>query len=185
MAPDNARHTITRSPLPGKLRNCTYRSTLGLSAALAAALFAFGDAPGIAQTVSRQNAQPFTRADFTGQPAWYDSVDAYKQDAAQHIVRRNIANTFHGPLPPMLPAVVVLLITVDATGRATEVSVQRSPDDEASAVAMASIYHSGRLPRPYNLAVGPRRSLTYSETFLFNADYRFQIRTLAPVQGAE
>jgi protein TonB len=44
------------------------------------------------------------------------------------------------------------------------------------------MHRSGPLPRPFNLATGAGKSLTFSETFLFNADYRFQLRTLAGVQ---
>ena len=112
----------------------------------------------------------------------FDNVDMYKSDAAQHIMYHNMAHTFSGALPPMLPAVVVLRITVDHTGKLTQVSVQRSRDDEASKVAVASMRRTAYLPMPYNLARGPGRSLTYMETFLFNRDYRFQLRTLAPVQ---
>jgi protein TonB len=66
----------------------------------------------------------------------------------------------------------------------TDVWVQRAPenDDGAAKIAMASMFRAGVLPRPLNLASGPERSLSYSETFLFNADNRFQMRTLAPVQ---
>lgn len=184
MEPDNATRRCTPSPRHGKASIRAERAPF-VSAVLMAMLFALGDAPGFAQAVSRQNAHASARTHPVVQNTWYESVDAYKYDAAKHIVRNNVANTFRGRLPPMLPAVVVLVITVDETGRTTEVSVQRSPDDEAAAVAIASIYHSGRLPRPLNLAVGPARSLTYSETFLFNADYRFQIRTLAPPQSEE
>ncbi len=112
----------------------------------------------------------------------FDNVDMYKSDAAWHIMRHNAAHTFSGALPPMLPAVVVLRITVDHTGKLTNVSVQRSRDEEASKVAVASMRRTAYLPMPYNLARGPGRSLTFSETFLFNRDYRFQLRTLAPVQ---
>jgi protein TonB len=99
-------------------------------------------------------------------------------------MRYNTAHTFSGKLPPMLPAVVVLRITVDDTGRMTDVWVQRAPEDDidAARIAVASMHRAGVLPRPFNLATGPERSLSYSETFLFNDDYRFQIRTLAPIQ---
>ena len=62
-------------------------------------------------------------------------------------------------------------------------AVQRSRDNDASKVALASMRRAGQLPKPFNLATG--NSLTFSETFLFNADYRFQLRTLAPVQGSD
>ena len=95
---------------------------------------------------------------------------------------QNTAHTFSGALPPMLPAIVVMRITVDQNGKLTQANVMRSRDEEASKVALASIRRTAYLPMPYNLARGPGRSLTYMETFLFNADYRFQLRTLAPIQ---
>lgn len=117
-----------------------------------------------------------------GQRTSFDSVDTYKSDVAAQIMRSNADYTFSGKLPPMLPAIVVLSITVDHTGKPTKVSVQRSRDHDASKVALASVERAGPLPKPFNLASGPGKSLTFSETFLFNADYRFQLRTLAPVQ---
>lgn len=125
------------------------------------------------------------RTVVSGQRTSFDSVDTYKYDVAEQIMRYNGAHTFSGKLPPILPAVVVLSITVDQTGRATKVTVQRSRDHDASKVALASMQRAGQLPRPFNLATGPGRSLTFSETFLFNADYRFQLRTLAPLQTSD
>ncbi len=125
------------------------------------------------------------RSTVAGQRTAFDSVETYKSDVAQQIMRYNGAHTFSGKLPPMLPAVVVLSITVDNNGKMTKVSVQRSRDNEASKVALASMQRTGALPKPFNLAAGPGKSLTFSETFLFNADYRFQLRTLAPIQTAD
>lgn len=118
---------------------------------------------------------------------WFESVDDYKFDAAVEIVRFNTAHTFSGKLPPMLPAVIVLRITVDERGWITNVWVQRAPEGDylASQIAIAAMHRAGILPRPLNLANGPDRSLSFSETFLFNADNRFQIRTLAPVQTSD
>jgi protein TonB len=82
---------------------------------------------------------------------------------------------------------VVLRITVDEDGWITNVWVQRAPegDDLASTIAIDSMYRARTLPRPLNLANGADGTLSYSETFLFNADNQFQIRTLAPVQTAD
>jgi protein TonB len=134
----------------------------------------------VAQSAPRAPVSP--RDPLPGQRTSFDSVDAYKADVAEQIMRLNGEYTFSGKLPPMLPAIVVLSITVDHTGKPTKVSVQRSRDHDASKVALASVERSGRLPKPFNLASGPGKSLTFSETFLFNADYRFQLRTLAPIQ---
>ena len=100
-------------------------------------------------------------------------------------MRYNAAHTFNGQLPPMLPAIVVLSITVDKTGNMTKLAVQRSRDSDASNVALASMRRAGILPKPFNLVTGAGGSLTFSETFLFNADYRFQLRTLAPIQHSD
>ena len=110
------------------------------------------------------------------------SLDAYKNQVAQHVMRHNSGQTFSGQLPPMLPAIVVVNITVGADGELQDVVVQRSRDPDASEVALASMRRSGPLPRPVNLLATNRRALTFSETFLFNDQYRFQLRSLAGPQ---
>jgi protein TonB len=112
----------------------------------------------------------------------YASIDRYKEALARHILLHNSAHTFSGPLPPMLPAIVVLRMSVDQAGRVSELYVQRSIDDVASRIALASVERSQRLPLPHNLLTRNGAKLTFSETFLFNKDYRFQIRSLAQPQ---
>lgn len=113
----------------------------------------------------------------------YANVDRYKEILARQIVLRNADHTFSGPLPPMLPAIVVLRISVDRAGNITRMFVQRSRDEAASSVALASLRRSGELPRPHNLLKPHERELTFSETFLFNEHYRFQVRSLALPQA--
>lgn len=110
------------------------------------------------------------------------TLDAYKADVARHVMQRNPERIFEGELPPMLPAVVVVNITVDRMGKLADVQVQRSRDPGASEVALASLRRSGPLPPPDGL--GPQHAdlMTFSETFLFGERYRFQIRTLARPQ---
>jgi protein TonB len=110
------------------------------------------------------------------------TLDAYKTAVAQHVAARNAAHVFSGPLPPMLPAIVVLNITVDRAGRVTRAVVQRSRDPDASKVALASLARSGVLPAPHRLIATSGGSLTFSETFLFDGDYRFQLRSIAGPQ---
>lgn len=110
------------------------------------------------------------------------TLAAYKTAVAQHVVAHNPAHTFTGRLPPMLPAIVVLNITVDRTGHVTRLVVQRSRDPDASKVALASMERSGVLPAPHRLITANLPSLTFSETFLFDRDYRFQLRSIAGPQ---
>ncbi|MES2295712.1 MAG: hypothetical protein V4582_01655 [Pseudomonadota bacterium] len=112
----------------------------------------------------------------------YGSVDEYKTLVAQQIVRLNPAFVFNGTLPPMLPAIVVVDIGIDKDGAVHRVSVHRSRDDQASQIALAAVRRSGPFAMPHNLAPDARRPLVFSETFLFNRDYKFQLRTLADVQ---
>jgi protein TonB len=110
------------------------------------------------------------------------TLDAYKTEVAQHVMRHNSGQTFSGQLPPMLPAIVVVNITVDEDGELQDVVVQRSRDPDASKVALDSMRRSGPLPPPVNLLATNMRALTFSETFLFDDQYRFQLRSLAGPQ---
>lgn len=110
------------------------------------------------------------------------TLDTYKTHVARHILARNTDRTFSGRLPPMLPAIVVVNITVDKEGQLQDVRVQRSRDPDASRVALASMLRSGPLPRPEGLVAANTEAVTFSETFLFDRDYRFQLRTLAGPQ---
>lgn len=109
-------------------------------------------------------------------------LDAYKNDVAQHILAGNADAIFSGPLPPMLPAIVVVSISIDADGQLHKAVVQRSRDQEASRVALASLKRVPRYPKPTLLLRSGSKLLEFSETFLFNADYKFQLRTLAGPQ---
>jgi protein TonB len=113
----------------------------------------------------------------------FDSIDEYKVEVARQIMRSNPGKTFSHALPPMLPAIVVVNISVDKHGDVTKVAVQRSRDGQASAVTLAAVKQSGQLPKPLNLLPWYRGSLDFSETFLFNKDYRFQLRSLSGPQS--
>jgi protein TonB len=110
------------------------------------------------------------------------TLEAYKAHVARRIVERNADRTFSGRLPPILPAIVVVNITVDRDGQLTDVQVQRARDPDAARVALASMLRSGPLPRPHGLLAANSKAMTFSETFLFDRDYRFQLRTLAGPQ---
>jgi protein TonB len=116
-------------------------------------------------------------------PAPADLTD-YKTQVARHVAERNPEHIYVGTLPAQLPAIVVLEITVAANGRVQDVNVQRSRNPDASTIAMASVQRSAPLPPPQQLAT-PAGSLTFSETFLFADDARFQLRSLAEGQAHE
>jgi protein TonB len=118
----------------------------------------------------------------SGQRSQYDNIDAYKVDVAERIMRANPHRIFTHKLPPMLPAIVVLNISVDKDGGLNKVAIARSRDSAASSVALAAVRQCGQLPKPMNLLASRRNALEFSETFLFNAHYQFKLRTLAGPQ---
>jgi protein TonB len=124
---------------------------------------------------------PASRPASSATPA---GLDDYKTQVAQHVVQHNPGHAFEGRLPPMLPAIVVLEITVDKNGQLTKVEVQRSRDPNASQVALAAVRRSTPLPRPQQLALATGK-LTFSETFLFADRDRYQLRSLAGPQASE
>ena len=136
-------------------------------------------APAAGSEFGAESGKPTAKCSRIGQIA---SVDTYKIGVARHILRANLGHTFDGHLPPMLPAIVVLRLSVDNAGTLTDVLVQRSRDTTASEVAMASIRRSGTLPMPCGLIYQANGTLTFSETFLFNKQYQFQLRSLANPQ---
>ncbi len=111
-------------------------------------------------------------------------LDDYKTLVARHVLRHNAGLAFAGTLPPLMPAIVVLRITVDGAGGLAAMEVQRARDQAAAQVAIDSMRRSVPLPPPQRLAQADGR-LTFSETFLFGERYRYQLRSLAPVQASE
>jgi protein TonB len=111
-------------------------------------------------------------------------LDDYKTQVARHVIEHNPEHNFTGTLPPLLPAIVVLRITVDRDGQVQDVFVQRSRDPDASAVALAALRRSVPLPSPRAVPEGAD-GLTFSETFLFADSDRYQLRSLAPQQASE
>ena len=111
------------------------------------------------------------------------SIDAYKALVAQQIMAANGAHTFSGRLPPMLPAIVVLDLSVGPDGALKSVHVHRSRDSEASAAALAAVRRvPAFFPPAAHLMRRQARTFDFSETFLFNDQYRFQLRTLSGPQ---
>jgi protein TonB len=111
------------------------------------------------------------------------NIDDYKIQVAAQILAANPAIIFSGRLPPMLPAIVVVDISVNRDGELASVEVKRSRDGEASKVALAAVKRVGApFPKPQHLMLRGHKTLDFSETFLFDHQYHFQLRSLAGPQ---
>lgn len=100
----------------------------------------------------------------------------YKLRAAQRIHQASAGETFAGPLPDPLQSIPVLQVHLDRDGSVRDITVLRTPRQSPQTIEMAkrAIRRAapfdpvGHLPRPWQ----------FNETFLYNDDFKFQLRTL-------
>ncbi|HVL76157.1 MAG TPA: TonB family protein [Noviherbaspirillum sp.] len=110
------------------------------------------------------------------------SIDEYKRVLARHIAARSPARVFDGRPQALLRSVIVLRYTLDADGNLVQSEVMRSNRDrETEATALATLRAAAPFPRPADHLLH-RGRIEISETWLFNNDGRFQLRTIAERQ---
>jgi protein TonB len=138
---------------------------------------------GESATTSRGMAQPpDTTRDGTSTAA---TVDSYKTDLAQRIYAVNSIHVYTTRPQALLRSVVVLKYSVDAGGNLVRSEVARSNHDRATeATALATLRKSAPFPKPAPHLLRNGR-LEMHESWLFNNDGRFQLRSLALAQMDE
>jgi TonB family protein len=110
------------------------------------------------------------------------SLNAYKQHAAKRIASANPERQADS-LPPILKSVVVLDISVDRDGNPVHVSVRRSNGyKDLERAAVESVKRAGSLPAPSAAVLAGHPTVSYTETWLFRPDGRYQIRSIADEQ---
>lgn len=110
------------------------------------------------------------------------SVDGYKRDLALRISQVNANKVYPGRPQALLRSVVVLRYAVDARGNLVRSEIMRSNrDGETESTALATLRNSAPFPKPASHLLR-RGQLELSETWLFNNDGRFQLRTIAQPQ---
>ena len=111
------------------------------------------------------------------------SIDAYKNEVALRI-HATSPDISTGRPQDLLRAVIVLNVIMDRNGQPTRITIQRTPGDaEAEQRAIRSVQRAAPFPRPSNAILRGRSGIEFSETWLFNDDGRFQLRTLAQGQA--
>lgn len=107
----------------------------------------------------------------------------YRQDAARHIYARNAARIYPGPLPPLLHAIGVLDVQLDAQGRVLGLDWLRRPRHAPEVVLEIERTVRAAAPWPAPLHLG---QVTYTDTWLWDESGRFQLDTLTEGQlGSE
>lgn len=110
------------------------------------------------------------------------TLDAYKRDLALRISQANAGKVYSGRPQALLRSVVVLRYAVDERGHLLRSEIMRSNRDrETESTALAALKNAAPFPRPASHLLRNGR-LDLSETWLFNNDGRFQLRTIAEPQ---
>ena len=124
------------------------------------------------------------RTDHGGNPreAAAANYDAYKRVLAVHISQANSVHVYSGRPQALLRSVVVLKYAVDARGNLVRSDIMRSNKDaETEATALSTLRKSAPFPQPAPHLLR-RGQIDIIETWLFNNDGRFQLRTVAQPQ---
>lgn len=171
-----------------KLSNLFNKCVAVAGAAVAAGLAACSSSP-TAQQASMPTAASVakiervdlvqTTADATSTAR---TVEAYKRDIALRISEVNSTRIYPGQPQALLRSIIVLRFSVDGNGRLLKSEIARTNHDSATeATALASLRNTAPFPKPAGNLLRNGR-LEMSETWLFNNDGRFQIRSVALAQ---
>ncbi|WP_295760764.1 hypothetical protein [Undibacterium sp.] len=113
------------------------------------------------------------------------TLNGYKRELAQHLCGRNASKVYAERPQALLRSVIVLKYSMNADGKLLRSEVLRSNHDTVTeSIALASISNAAPFPKPSALLV-KNGKLEITETWLFNDDGRFQLRTIAQPQMSE
>ncbi len=107
------------------------------------------------------------------------SETGYRKDAAAHLYSAFPDRIWHGRLPPLLHAVLVIDTEVDAHGGVRQVRVVRGPAGarEVTPWVLGLVRRAAPLPPPQRLG-----RVTYREVWLVHKSGRFQLDVLSEGQ---
>lgn len=104
---------------------------------------------------------------------------AYRRDAASHLYSQNGKRIYSGKMPPLLHAVGVLQVEIDARGNVVSTNWMRKPSHAPEVVA--EIEQAVRQASPFPAPTKMGR-VTYTDTWLWHKSGRFQLDTLTEGQ---
>jgi protein TonB len=143
-----------------------------------------GDDARVPGAVAARDNKAQTKPDAASPSTAY-TLEGYKRDLALRISQSNAGKVYEGRPQALLRSVIVLKYVVDNRGNLVRSEILRSNrDKETEATALASLKTSAPFPKPLPHLLRNGR-VEISETWLFNSDGRFQVRTVAQPQMDE
>jgi protein TonB len=110
------------------------------------------------------------------------TIDGYKRDIAQRISQVNSTKVYAGRPQALLRSVVVVKYVVDSHGNLVRSEILRSNRDGVTeSTALASLRQAAPFPKP-GMHLTRHGRVEIAETWLFNNDGRFQLRSIAEAQ---
>lgn len=103
----------------------------------------------------------------------------YRQDAASHLYGLNRERVYTGRLPPMLYAVGVLQVELDAGGKVRRLDWLRAPRHAPEVISEIERMVRAAAPFPAPARLG---KVVYTDTWLWHRSGRFQLDTLTEGQ---
>ena len=164
-------------------RRTILASTLLVSFSLFAATAAQAQTARPAQRTQTAAAEQVTAAGAQGAAAMKVSTaeteKAYRADAARHIYASYPDKIYKGKMPPMVYAVVVLEMDLDATGQLRNLNVIRKPSHAPEVTKSVEQMIRRASPMPAPARMGGAR---FTEIWLVDKSGRFQLDALTEGQ---
>lgn len=104
------------------------------------------------------------------------SWDQYRLAAARRVTAANAGATYDGAVPDVLLAIPVLEVELNGDGSIHRINVLRYPTQARDTVDLA--INALRRAAPFGDVTQLPKPWRYTETFLFNDDRKFKLRTL-------
>lgn len=114
------------------------------------------------------------------------SVGEYQREFARLLHAANSGMVYEGAPPNPLRAVIVMRTEVDAVGGVRRLELVRAPwhDPWLEALVRETVRQAEPLPRPSLKLMAGARSVEFVETWLFDYQGRFRLRSLSLPQAA-
>jgi hypothetical protein len=103
----------------------------------------------------------------------------YRRDGAAHLYAKNSSRIYVGKMPPLLYAIGVLQVDINASGAVTGLRWMRAPSQAPEVVAEIERAVRSAAPFPAPIKMG---HVTYTDTWLWHKSGRFQLDTLTEGQ---
>ena len=135
--------------------------------------------PATAPPPASREATPPATTSAPPRPSEAATPRAYRVDAAAHVYRLNRERIYAGRLPPMLYAIGVLEVDVDARGQVSGLNWRRAPRHAPEVIAEIERTVRAAAPFPAPARLG---RVTYTDVWLWDRSGRFQLDTLTEGQ---